>query len=255
MATDKKHIAVYLDPAVEQALIAFCEQKGLISKKGFMYSAGVNAALAELFSIADTEAGNIPSNSGNILGETSNILNPNNIPATSASNIPASNIPAGDNIPLNSGNILPRRDNIPVSFASNIPPDISNIPSKSLVMEVLPGKQSLSEPEVDSLRQELETVRAENQRLHTELGNSVCEKESLKQQVQELRSQLETERADREEIEAELSELKQNSAQAATLSEKLTPDAATILSQLRARRKKSKADLADLEAILEILES
>ena len=65
MATDKKHIAVYLDPAVEQALIAFCEQKGLISKKGFMYSAGVNAALAEFFSIADTEAGNIPTN-GNI---------------------------------------------------------------------------------------------------------------------------------------------------------------------------------------------
>ena len=73
--------------------------------------------------------------------------------------------------------------------------------------------------------------------------------------MQELRSQLETERADREEIEAELSELKQNSAPAATLSEKLTPDAATILSQLRARRKKSKTDLADLQAILEILES
>jgi hypothetical protein len=49
--------------------------------------------------------------------------------------------------------------------------------------------------------------------------------------------------------------LKQNSAPAATLFEKLTPDAATILSQLRARRKKSKTDLADLEAILEILES
>jgi len=98
-------------------------------------------------------------------------------------------------------------------------------------------------------------VRAENQRLYTELGNSESEKESLKQQVQELRSQLETERADREEIEAELSELKQNSAPAATLSEKLTPDAATILSQLRARRKKSKTDLADLQAILEILES
>jgi hypothetical protein len=48
-----------LDPAVEQALIAFCEQKGLISKKGFMYSAAVNAALAEFFSIAGTEAGNI----------------------------------------------------------------------------------------------------------------------------------------------------------------------------------------------------
>jgi ABC-type transporter Mla subunit MlaD len=98
-------------------------------------------------------------------------------------------------------------------------------------------------------------VRAENQRLQTELGNSESEKESLKQEVQELRSQLETERADRSEIEGELSELKQISAPAATLSEKLTPDAATILSQLRARRKKSKTDLADLQAILEILES
>jgi hypothetical protein len=55
MATDKKHIAVYLDPAVEQALIAFCEQKGLKSKKGFMYSAGVNAALAAFFGIADID--------------------------------------------------------------------------------------------------------------------------------------------------------------------------------------------------------
>ena len=137
MATDKKHIAVYLDPAVEQALIAFCEQKGLISKKGFMYSAGVNAALAEFFSIADTEAGNIPPNSGNILGDASNTLNNlRNIPTTSASNIPAS-----DNIPLDIGNILARRDNIPVRFASNIPPELSNIPLKSLVMEVLPGKQ------------------------------------------------------------------------------------------------------------------
>ena len=119
MATDKKHIAVYLDPAVEQALIAFCEQKGLISKKGFMYSAGVNAALAEFFNIADIEAGNIPPNVGNI----------------------PSNIPAEDNIPLDIGNILPRRDNIPDSFASNIPLESSNIPLKSLVMEVLPGKQ------------------------------------------------------------------------------------------------------------------
>jgi hypothetical protein len=48
--------------------------------------------------------------------------------------------------------------------------------------------------------------------------------------------------------------LKQNSAPAATVFEKLTPDATTILSQLRAKRKKSKTDLADLEAILEILQ-
>jgi len=91
--------------------------------------------------------------------------------------------------------------------------------------------------------------------LHTDLGNSRTEKVLLKQELMELRSQLETERASREEIEAELSELKQNSAYAATVSEKLTPDAATILSQLRAKRKKSKTDLADLEAILEFLQS
>ena len=114
MATEKKHIAVYLDPAVEQALIAFCEQKGLISKKGFMYSAGVNAALAKFFGIANTEAGNIPQ-SGNILS-TGHILESSNIPATSDSNIPRVN-------------------------ASNIPVEFSNIPLKSLVMEVLPGKQ------------------------------------------------------------------------------------------------------------------
>ena len=97
-------------------------------------------------------------------------------------------------------------------------------------------------------------VRAKNQRLHTELGNSESEKELLKQELVELRSQLETERADREEIEAELSEKKQNFAPAATLSEKLTPDAATILSQLRAKRKKSPVSLADIGAILEIIE-
>jgi uncharacterized coiled-coil DUF342 family protein len=86
------------------------------------------------------------------------------------------------------------------------------------------------------------------------LGNSESEKESLKQEVQELRSQLETERVDREEIEAQLSELKQNSAPAATLSEKLRPDAATILSKLRARRKKSPVSLTDIKAILEMME-
>ena len=71
----------------------------------------------------------------------------------------------------------------------------------------------------------------------------------------ELRSQLETELADQEEIEAGLSKLKQNSASAATVPKKLTPEATTILNPLRARRKKSKIDLADLEVILEIIES
>jgi uncharacterized protein (DUF3084 family) len=113
----------------------------------------------------------------------------------------------------------------------------------------------LSDCNNESLRQELEAVRADNQRLQMKLGDCEVEREELIKELAEARSQLATERADREEIEAELSELKQNFAPATTLSEKLTPDAATILSQLRATRKKSKTDLADLEAILEILEN
>src|SRR4028119_790295 len=92
--------------------------------------------------------------------------------------------------------------------------------------------------EVELPRGKLEAVRTENQRLHIELGNSESEKEFFRQQVQELRSQVETERASREELEAELCELKQNSAPAATLSGKLTRDAATILRQLARQAQK-----------------
>jgi chromosome segregation ATPase len=101
---------------------------------------------------------------------------------------------------------------------------------------------------IATFKDKLTAAQAKNQRLHNDLN-------SLQAQVAELRSQLQKERADREEIEAELSEKKQNSVPAATLFGKLTPDVATILSQLRARRKKSKTDMADLEAILEILQS
>jgi predicted nucleic acid-binding Zn-ribbon protein len=81
--------------------------------------------------------------------------------------------------------------------------------------------------EVDSPRDEVKAVRAENQRLHIRLGNSENEKQSLKQELVKVRSQLKAERASRQKIEAQLSELKQNSALVATLSEK-----STILSQL-----------------------
>jgi hypothetical protein len=101
----------------------------------------------------------------------------------------------------------------------------------------------------------------------------------LRQEVQEVRSQLEQERAYKKEVEdecwdkeeslnqtraeladrekelavalAELLDLKQKPAAA----RKDFPDAADLLNQLKTRRKKSKADLADLEAILEIVES
>jgi DNA repair exonuclease SbcCD ATPase subunit len=101
---------------------------------------------------------------------------------------------------------------------------------------------------IGTFKDKLVAAQAKNQRLHNDLN-------SLQVQVAELRSQLETERADREKIKAQFSELKQNSVPAAKLSEKLAPDSATILSHLRARRKKSKTDLADVQAILEILES
>jgi hypothetical protein len=101
MATDKKHIAVYLDPAVEAALIAFCEQKGLKSKKGTMFSAGVNAVLAEFFGITNTEVGNIPQTT--------------------------------DNIPTENSNTLIKVGNIPIA-------SISNILTESIAVEVLPGK-------------------------------------------------------------------------------------------------------------------
>jgi len=135
------------------------------------------------------------------------------------------------------------------------------------LQEALLGKLELGDPlelpKVDNevaerLQNELGNLKAENEKLRADyaalLESSTHVTNKLRQEVQELRSQLETERADREEIERELSEKKQNSAPAATLSEKLTPNAATILSQLRVRRKKSKIDLADMEAILEILE-
>jgi hypothetical protein len=129
MATDKKHIAVYLAPEIEQALITFCQEKGLISKKGTMFSAGVNAALAQFFGIADTrtsntpaETSNIPSETDNIPQETGNILIASNIPI-SASNIPDKSV-----------------DNIPDKLVGNILADSGNTLLESLAMEGLPGK-------------------------------------------------------------------------------------------------------------------
>jgi DNA repair exonuclease SbcCD ATPase subunit len=137
--------------------------------------------------------------------------------------------------------------------------------------------------ENEKLKQELADARTDYAKL---LESSTAVKASREKEIAELRSQLETERADREEVEAqveaektrykeldkeflelheqwdgckkeirqlegELSDLKQKSAAAG----KDLPEAADLLNQLKARRKKSKTDLADLEVILEILES
>jgi DNA repair exonuclease SbcCD ATPase subunit len=130
--------------------------------------------------------------------------------------------------------------------------------------EALPGKldtgDSLELPKVDSqvverLQNELSNLKAENEKLradyHALLESSTHITNKLRQEVQTVRLQVETEHADREEIETELSELKQKSPAA----REDLPEAADLLNQLKAKRKKSKADLADLEVILEILES
>ncbi len=129
MATDKKHIAVYLAPEIEQALIAFCQKKGLISKKGTMFSAGVNAALTQFFGIADTITSNTPAEKGNIPSETDNI--PQDVGNTL---IPSNTLRSAGSIPDKSVG------NIPHESVSNILIDSGNIPPESLAMEGLPGK-------------------------------------------------------------------------------------------------------------------
>jgi chromosome segregation ATPase len=90
-------------------------------------------------------------------------------------------------------------------------------------------------------KDKLAVAQAKNQRLHNDLN-------SLQAQVAELRLQLQKERAPREEIETKLSNLKQKSATASEL-----PEAADLLNQLKTRRKKFTASLADIEAILETI--
>jgi predicted nuclease with TOPRIM domain len=225
MATDKKHIAVYLDPAVEAALVEFCEQKGLVSKKGTMYSAGVNAVLAVFFRIADID------------------------------------------------NILQSSSTIPSPTVSNIPSDVtSNTPAESIDVEALPGKsESLSEGETDSLRQELEALRAENQRWEEafnvlegerddhaiDLDIAFKQLKSLKVEGQRLQDELGNSQAELMEVRSQLETLKtENEAlrTAQPVTETELPEASDLLNQLKAKRKKSNATLTDIKKILEILE-
>jgi chromosome segregation ATPase len=157
---------------------------------------------------------------------------------------------------------------------------------------------------VEELQNNLGNLKAENETLKADyaqlLESSTVVANKLREEVQRLRSQLETERADREEVEAELSELKQKSAisskeledidllkernhqlrlkieaereestekilrlesqlaSAQTGNEKSAaaselPEAADLLNQLKGRRKKSRADLADIDALQGLL--
>ena len=126
---------------------------------------------------------------------------------------------------------------------------------------------------IGNLKAENETLRVDYDAL---LESSTHVTNKLWQEVQELRSQLEAQKTSwdelREELEnseticgelrsensdlqktcdklrSELADLNQKSATASEL-----PEAADLLNQLKARRKKSRADLGDVEAILGLL--
>ncbi|XZO02887.1 MAG: hypothetical protein ACM65L_03675 [Microcoleus sp.] len=144
------------------------------------------------------------------------------------------------------------------------------------LQEALPGKPESGDsqelPKVDNevaerLQNELSNLKAENQKLKTDyatlLESSTLVTNKLRQELQEVRSQLETERTrwdelqeeldDREEIcaqlRSELSDLRQKSV----IASQDFPESADLLNQLKGRRKKSKADLADMEAVLDVL--
>jgi chromosome segregation ATPase len=175
MATDKKHIAVYLDPAAEQALIAFCEQKGMVSKKGFMYSAGVNAVLAEFFGLSSAEPGNTPQKLRNIPSEL------NNTPLS------GSNILVGDNIPTDT--VTQEITDTRISALEERIEVLQESLQESLkaLWEALPGK---SEGLSDS--PELLKLEVTDTELQIELGNLKVESENLRQRLAESQDTIET---------------------------------------------------------------
>jgi hypothetical protein len=95
--------------------------------------------------------------------------------------------------------------------------------------------------EVESVKLELEVLRAENQLL--QLGSSEVEVETLNEQLATMRSQLETVQAENEKLKA-----------SQPVAEFELPEAADLLNRLKAKRKKSLVTLADIKAILGMIE-
>src|SRR4028119_1740407 len=175
MATEKKHIAVYLNPAVEQALISFCEQKVMVSKKGFMYSAGVNAVLAEFFGLSSAEPGNTPQKLRNIPSEL------NNTPLL------GSNILVADNIPTDT--VTQEVTDTRISALEERIEVLQESLQESLkaLWEALPEK---SEGLSDS--PELLKLKVTDSELQIELGNLKVESENLRQRLAESQDTIET---------------------------------------------------------------
>ena len=99
-------------------------------------------------------------------------------------------------------------------------------------------------------QQQLEEWDKELNRLHEKNGGLDLQVQTLESEKKLLQSKLS------EVQRLRLMDLRQLSTQTAPPDSKILeiPDAATLLNQLKTRRKKSKADLGDVEAILEIIE-
>jgi chromosome segregation ATPase len=113
------------------------------------------------------------------------------------------------------------------------------------------------EKEVQELRLQLDAEKKRSAELEEELDDQEKQVADLRRnlsdrdkELEQLRSELSDRDKELEQLRSELSDLKQKSAAASEL-----PEAADLLNQLKAKRKKSKTDLADLEAILEILKN
>jgi hypothetical protein len=112
------------------------------------------------------------------------------------------------------------------------------------LMETVQSEIESFEQQLRSQSRRLEEQDQELLKLHERNGD-------LELEVQNLREQLEKERASREEIEAAL---EQNEKSAPIAIGVEFPEPADLLNQLKTRRKKSSATLADIEAILEMIE-
>jgi predicted nucleic acid-binding Zn-ribbon protein len=162
------------------------------------------------------------------------------------------------------------------------------------IQEALPGKlesgdsvelpkvaDTVADKVVEELQNELGNLKTENENLRRSLENSDRLVSKKNQEISELNSRLaatnqkisdldeelserfnelkrqdaeiENLKSETERLESELAHRSgENSEKSATASD--LPEAADLYNQLKARRKKSKADLGDVEAILEMIE-
>jgi chromosome segregation ATPase len=106
------------------------------------------------------------------------------------------------------------------------------------------------EKEIAELRSELAAEKTRYKEQDEEFWELNERWEEATKEIHRLKQEATDRDAEIEKLRSELAELKQKSAAA---SQDL-PEAADVLNQLKANRKKSKAELADVEKILEILE-